>query len=77
MFSKVMELLKVMDRLAAERNVPLAQIAINWAAQKPFVSSCIVGAQTRKKVEENCAGFDWELTADEMEMLDKAIDQYL
>lgn len=32
MFSKVMKLLGVMDEIAAQRQVPLSQIAINWAA---------------------------------------------
>ena len=77
MFSKVMKLLGVMDEIAAQRQVPLSQIAINWAAQKPFISSCIVGAQTRKQIEENCAGFDWSLTETEMRTLDEAIHRYL
>ena len=77
-FSKVMELLKVMDKLSAEHdNVPLAQIALNWCAQKDFVSTCIVGAQSRRKVLENAAAYDWSLTAEEMAMLDAAIHQYL
>ena len=77
MFSKIMKLLAVMDEMSAQRNVPLAQIALNWAAQKDFVSSCIVGAQSRKKVEQNCAAFSWDLTAEEMATLDKAIHEYL
>ena len=77
MFSKIMKLLAVMDEMSAQRNVPLAQIALNWAAQKDFVSSCIVGAQSRKKVEQNCAAFSWDLTAEDMATLDKAIHEYL
>lgn len=43
MFSRIMALLKEMDRFSAEHgNVPLAQIALNWCAGKDFVSSCIV-----------------------------------
>ena len=77
-FSKVMKVLEVMDKVSAERGgVPLAQIALNWCAQKDFVSSCIVGAQSRRKVEQNCAGFEWTLTAEEMAILDGAIEQYL
>ena len=77
-FSKVMEVLKVMDKLSAEHdNVPLAQIALNWCAQKDFVSTCIVGAQHRRKVMENAAAYDWSLTAEEMALLDAAIAQYL
>ena len=77
-FSKVMKVLEVMDEISAQRdNVPLAQIALNWNAQKEFVSSCIVGAQHRRKVEQNSAAFDWSLTAEEMAKLDAAIAQYL
>ena len=77
-FSKVMEVLKVMDKLSAEHdNVPLSQIALNWCAQKDFVSTCIVGAQHRRKVLENAAAYDWSLTAEEMALLDAAIAQYL
>lgn len=77
MFSQVMKVLTVMDEIAAERHVPLAQIALNWCAQKSFVSSCIVGAQTRKKVEENCAAYSWKLTQEEIQKLDGALDRYL
>ncbi len=64
-FSRVQELLKVMDRFSADHGgVPLSQIALNWCAQKPFVSTCIVGAQHRAKVLENAAAFGWSLTAD-------------
>ena len=76
LFSKVMELLKVMDAIAAERNVPLAQIAVNWTLQQEFISSCIAGAQSRRKVEENCAGLNWNLTEEEMIRLNKAIKCY-
>ena len=76
LFSKVMELLEVMDAIASERGVPLAQIAVNWTLQQPFITSCIAGAQSRKKVEENCAGLEWQLTEDEMHRLDQAIQRY-
>ena len=43
LFSKAMELLTIMDQIAEERNVSLAQIAEKWVIQKRFVSSCIIG----------------------------------
>lgn len=47
MFSKIMELLKEMDQLSSARDgLPLSQIALNWSAQKAFVSCCVVGAQS-------------------------------
>lgn len=77
-FSRVMELLKVMDRFSEEHDqVPLAQIALNWCARKEFVSSCIVGAQSRKKVVQNTAAFGWDLTEADMALLDKAVEECL
>ena len=77
-FSRVQELLKVMDRFSADHGgVPLSQIALNWCAQKPFVSTCIVGAQHRAKVLENAAAFGWSLTDAEMSALDEAIREQL
>ena len=74
MFSKVMELLKVMDG-TSERNggVPLAQIALNWSYAKEFVSTCIVGAQTKAKVDQNAAAFDAVINEEDMRLLDEAV----
>lgn len=78
MFSKVMQVLEVMDQVSAQRGgTPLSQIALNWAAQKAFVSTSIVGAQYRKKIQENADAFAWSLTAEEMSLLDEAIARYL
>ena len=70
LFSKAMELLTVMDQIAEERNVSLAQIAEKWVLQKRFVSSCIIGAQSRARVEENCRNLQWELTNNEIRRLE-------
>ena len=76
LFSKIMILLKTMDQISMERNVPLTQIALNWALQKPFISSCIIGAQSRDKIEENCKVFEWKLNSDEIQLLEQALKEY-
>ena len=75
MFSKVMDLLKVMDRIS-ERNdgLPLAQIALKWCYDKPFVSTCIVGAQKRERVRENARSFSRDLSPEDRALLDEAVD---
>ncbi|WP_409967294.1 aldo/keto reductase [Bengtsoniella intestinalis] len=73
MFSKVMDLLGKMDVIAAQRQVPLSQIALNWVAQKDFVSNTIVGAQHRHKIQENAQAFTWTLTPEELAILDAAV----
>ena len=73
MFSKVMKLLDVMQKIADARGVQLAEIAMNWSRQKPFVDTSIFGAQKRSRIESNAKCMDWELTAEEMLTLDEAI----
>ena len=74
-FSKAIQVVHVLDEIAAERNVPLAQIALNWVTQKDFISTGIVGCQTRKNVEQNVASFDWKLSDSELARLDAVIDR--
>lgn len=74
-FSQVMELLKTLDKIAEERNVPVAQVALNWNTQKDFVTTSLCGVRNVKEALENCRSTEWELTAGEMEMIDKAIDE--
>lgn len=76
-FSRIMELLKVLDEVAAAHNAPVAQVAVNWNAQKDFVSTSLCGVRNAQEANENCSGFLWSLTPDEMDMIDKAIDRYL
>ena len=72
-FSNVMKLLAVMDQIAEKRGVPVAQVALNWTARKEFVSTCLVGAQTRDKIEQNTAAFTWQLDPEEIRVLDQAV----
>ena len=77
-FSKVMKLLGLLDEISAQHgSVPLAQIAINWNAQKPFVDTSLVGVRSAAHARENCAGMDWMLTTEEMASIDRKIKQEL
>ena len=73
-FSLVMELLKTLDKIAAEHGVPVAQVAINWNTQKDFVTTSLVGVRNVKEAMENCKSTEWELTPEEMDMIDSAIE---
>lgn len=41
-FSKIMELLKVMDSIADGHNVPVGQVALNWSTQKEYVGTALL-----------------------------------
>ncbi len=74
MFSKVQELLKVMDQISADNEgMPLSQIALNWSSSRSFISTCIVGAQTKDKVLQNTAAFERTLSQEDLDRLDEAI----
>jgi aryl-alcohol dehydrogenase-like predicted oxidoreductase len=72
-FTKVMELLKSMDKIAEKRHVPVSQIAINWVVQKEYVLTALVGVRTDGHAKENCGAADWLLDAGELALLDAEV----
>lgn len=76
-FSKVMNVLKVMDEISAETGKPLPQIAINWSTQKDYVSTALCGVRNVKEAVENCATFDWTLSDAQLAAIDAAIEANL
>ena len=72
-FSKIMELLKILDKIAAAHNKPVAQVAINWSTQKSYVSTAICGVRNVAEAQENRATFDWMLSDEEVNMIDKEL----
>lgn len=74
-FSKAMELLKVMDDIANDHNVPVGQVALNWSTQKEYVGTALVGVRSIEHADENCKAFEWELTEEEIKILDKKIEE--
>ena len=76
-FSKVMELLNVIDEVAAGHSATVAQVALNWSTQKDFVTTALCGVRNEKEAEENCKGFQWELSEEEIQTIDSAINKYL
>ena len=59
-----------MSEIAADRDVSLSQVALNWLLAKRAVTSVIVGARDREQLTENLAAATWKLDADELQRLD-------
>ena len=76
-FSKVMLLVKALDVIAQDHGVPVAQVALNWSVQKPFVDTALVGVRTVEHAEENCRAMDWELSDNEIATIDTKINELL
>ena len=73
-WSRCMQLVDVLREISAEREKPVAQVAINWAVQQDMVTSSLVGMRNIAQAEENAATADWELSADELKKIDTAYD---
>jgi len=76
-FSKVMELLKTLDKIAAAHNGSVSQVAINWNTQKEFIDTTIVGVRDYDHAIQNCMGMSWCLTDAEIVEIDSAIGRIL
>jgi aryl-alcohol dehydrogenase-like predicted oxidoreductase len=64
----------VVDRvakLAAERSVPRAQIALGWMLSKPAVTAPIVGVTKPHHLDDAVAAIDLELTEEEIKVLEE------
>ncbi|WP_284732344.1 aldo/keto reductase [Curtobacterium flaccumfaciens] len=60
------------EAVAAERGVPMAQVALAWVAGKPAVSAPIVGATKEHHIDDAVAAASLTLTDDEVARLESA-----
>ncbi|HEV3295793.1 MAG TPA: aldo/keto reductase [Streptosporangiaceae bacterium] len=61
-------------KIAADRGVTMAEIAVAWVTARPAVSSTILGARTTAQLEANLRAADLQLTTEETADLDAASD---
>jgi hypothetical protein len=60
------------DDVAKETGKSVAQIALNWLAQRPTVASIIIGARNEEQLLQNLGAVDWKLTPDQVAKLNAA-----
>lgn len=60
------------DEIARETGKSVPQIALNWLARRPTVSSIIIGARNEEQLKANLGAVGWALTADQIAKLDAA-----
>ena len=73
-FDKFLQLLAIMDNIAAAHGKTVAQVAINWSTQQDFVGTALCGVKNAAEAIENCKTFEWELTDEEMALLNKTLN---
>ena len=68
-------LFNVVDALAAvarETGKSIPQVALNWLLQRPTVASVIVGARNEEQLRQNLGAVGWNLTPEQVEVLEAA-----
>ena len=60
--------------VADERGVTMPQAALAWLADRPAVSSVILGARTVEQLDDNLGAAGLHLTDDETALLDEVSD---
>lgn len=72
-------LYNIVDRLDAisnETGKTVAQISLNWLLQRPTVSNIIIGARNEEQLKQNLDAVGWNLTIDQVKVLDKVSETF-
>nr|WP_296072184.1 aldo/keto reductase [uncultured Actinoplanes sp.] len=67
---KLYDTIDVAVKIGESHGVSAAQVSLAYLAQKPGITSIIVGARTNEQLRDNLAAADLHLTADEIAALD-------
>ena len=65
------------QKVAEDRGVSMAEVALAWVTARPGVASTILGARTLSQLETNLRAADLQLTAAETAALDAASDPHI
>lgn len=66
------QVIGAVEKIAADHGVSASQVALAWLADRPAVTSVILGARTSEQLADNLAAADLELTTEETERLTEA-----
>ena len=67
-------MVEALEDFATQRGHTLLELAFGWLAAQPVVSSVIAGATKPEQVTANVRAVDWELTAEDLQEIDRLIN---
>ncbi|MCW3078991.1 aldo/keto reductase [Segetibacter sp.] len=68
---KAFDIIDVMQPIAQQKGISVAQLALAWLLHQPAVTSVIIGAKKTAQLEDNIKAVDVQLTAEELEKLNE------
>ncbi|MDP4209672.1 MAG: aldo/keto reductase [Bacteroidota bacterium] len=67
---KAFDIIDVMQVIAQNKGVTVAQVALAWLLHQPVVTTVIIGAKKQPQLTDNLKAVDVQLTSDELAQLD-------
>ena len=72
---RAIDALEKIRPIADGHGATLAQLAINWVAGEPGITSAIVGARSPEQVVENAGALDFDLSAEERTIVRQTFEE--
>jgi len=70
---EIYDVIEPLGKLAAEKGVPLSQLALAWVVQQPGVTSPIIGPRTLEQLEDALKALDVTFTPEDLKRIDEII----
>jgi len=68
--SHLYNIMDLLDEIARDTGKTVAQVALNWLLRRPTVDNIVIGARNETQLKENLGAVGWELTPEQVKMLD-------
>ncbi len=73
---RVAEMLEAIRPVAERHGLTIGQLVVAWTAAQPGLTHVLCGARNPQQAEENAAAGRVELAADDLEAIDRVLEQY-
>ena len=73
--SRINDFLDRIKPVADGKGVNLAQLVLRWTLQMPGVSTVLAGIRNEEQLKENAVAMEFELSREEMEIINKHLDK--
>jgi aryl-alcohol dehydrogenase-like predicted oxidoreductase len=70
--TRLFRIVDALELIAGETGRTVPQIAINWLLQRPTVATVLIGARNEQQLRDNLGAVGWNLTAEQIGVLDAA-----
>ena len=77
MWTNCNKVLDVLREIAANRGVSVAEVSINWVLAQPGVTTALLGTTTPEMAVQNAAAANWELTQEELDLINAKYAEYM